>query len=128
VLTTPTNLTELTMTTDFDNVMRELGHLSAAEEFLDYFGIPYLVATVRVNRLHILKRFQQYLGAMPELRDADAAAVRETCKALLAQAYEDFVLSSPLKERVFKVLQDADGQRVGLNQLRSTLPSQRQTP
>jgi nitrogenase-stabilizing/protective protein len=114
------------MANDYDNLMHELGRLSAAEEFLDFFGVPYLPETVRVNRLHILKRFQQYLNAMPELCNADAATVRQACRVLLAQAYEDFVLSSPLKERVFKVLQDAEGQRVGLNQLRRTLPSQRQ--
>jgi nitrogenase-stabilizing/protective protein len=125
VLTNRMNLTEPTMTANFENVMRDLGRLSSAEEFLDYFGIPYLPETVRVNRLHVLKRFQQYLSAMPELRNADASTVHAACKELLAQAYEDFVLSSPLKERVFKVLQDAEGQRVGLNQLRRTLPSQR---
>ena len=114
------------MASDFDNLMHDLSRLSAAEEFLEFFGVPYLPATVRVNRLHILKRFQQYMSAMPELRDADAATARDTCKALLAQAYEDFVMSSPLKERVFKVLQDVEGQRVGLGQLRKTLPSQRQ--
>ena len=35
------------------------------------------------------------------------AEVTERCKAVLAQAYADFIASSPLDQRVFKVLKDA---------------------
>ncbi|HYN38088.1 MAG TPA: nitrogenase-stabilizing/protective protein NifW, partial [Rhodospirillales bacterium] len=39
--------------------------------------------------------------------NVDEAARSSTTKALLIRAYEDFVRSDPLTERVFKVLKDA---------------------
>jgi nitrogenase-stabilizing/protective protein len=47
----------------------------------------------------------------------------QACRGLLMRAYEDFIRSTPAQERVFKVFQDAEGARVGLDRLRSTLPS-----
>jgi nitrogenase-stabilizing/protective protein len=41
------------------------------------------------------------------------------------RAYEDFVRSTPAQEKVFKVFQDAEGGHVGLDSLRSTLPSRK---
>jgi nitrogenase-stabilizing/protective protein len=114
------------MSTALDKLFLEIGHLSTAEEFLGHFGIESDPAIVRVNRLHILKRFQQYLAFTPGLATLDDDAVFRAVRALLQRAYDDFVRSSPLKERVFKVLQDAEGQRVGIDKLRRSLPSQRQ--
>ncbi len=79
-----------------------LEDLSAAEEFLDYFGIAFDARTVQVNRLHILQRFHDYLakaGAMPQ----DDAQRRSAYTRLLQQAYDDFVKSDALTEKVFKV-------------------------
>ena len=79
-----------------------LEDLSAAEEFLEYFGIDYDARTVQVNRLHILQRFHNYIGQAGEL-PADEAARRAVYARLLLQAYEDFVKSDALTEKVFKV-------------------------
>ena len=38
--------------------------LVSAEDFLDYFAVPYDPAVVHVNRLHILQRFHDYLAKM----------------------------------------------------------------
>ena len=38
---------------------------SAAEEFFDFLGVDYDPQVVHGNRLHILKRFQQYIGRDP---------------------------------------------------------------
>lgn len=83
----------------------ELSELTTAEEFLDHFGIVYDPRVVSVARLHILQRFQEYLHAAEP--DGDAAAQQAQIAALLARAYEDFVRSDPLTERVFRVLKDA---------------------
>ena len=79
-----------------------LEDLSAAEEFLEYFGIDYDARTVQVNRLHILQRFHDYMAQAGEL-PADEAPRRAVYARLLQQAYEDFVKSDALTEKVLKV-------------------------
>jgi nitrogenase-stabilizing/protective protein len=80
----------------------DMDELSSAEDFLDYFGIPFDPSIVHVNRLHILQRFHDYLaplGAMP----ADEVAQRAIHAEWLARAYADFVDSDARTEKVFKV-------------------------
>jgi nitrogenase-stabilizing/protective protein len=84
------------------NLDEALEELSAAEEFLEYFGIEYDARTVQVNRLHILQRFHNYIGQAGEL-PADEAPRRAVYARLLQQAYADFVSSDALTEKVFKV-------------------------
>ena len=79
-----------------------LEDLSAAEEFLEYFGIEYDARTVQVNRLHILQRFHDYIG-MVGCMPRDDAERRAIYARLLQQAYDDFVKSDALTEKVFKV-------------------------
>ncbi|MBI5918523.1 MAG: nitrogenase-stabilizing/protective protein NifW [Nitrosomonadales bacterium] len=78
-----------------------LEELSSAEDFLEYFGIEYEPSVVQVNRLHILQRYHNYLdrAVMPELESARRAVYA----SLLQQAYQDFVKSDALTEKVFKV-------------------------
>lgn len=107
-------------------LMNKLGSLSAAEEFFELLEVPFDRAVIDVNRLHILKRFNQYLRRDGVHDIADEAEQRERCRALLIGAYEDFVRSTPAQEKVFKVFQDADGAQVSLQSLRATLPSKSQ--
>jgi nitrogenase-stabilizing/protective protein len=104
-------------------LLKKLQALSAAEEFLEFFAIAYDPAVVHVNRLHILKRFHQYLRTTPGLDGLDAAAMHAAYSGLLARAYADFVHSNAAREKVFKVFQDQDGSQVSLDRLRSSLPS-----
>ena len=102
--------------------------LSSAEEFFDFFALTYDPAVLQVNRLHILKRFNQYLrSSSPVVTELPAEAQFPHCRALLLRAYQDFIRSTPAQEKVFKVFQDADGSRVGLDQLRSSLPSRKES-
>ena len=75
--------------------------LVSAEDFLNYFGIEYEPSVVQVNRLHILQRFHNYLGKTTLSENEDARRVVYT--TLLKQAYQDFVKSDALTEKVFKV-------------------------
>jgi nitrogenase-stabilizing/protective protein len=78
-----------------------LEELVSAEDFLNYFGIEYEPSVVHVNRLHILQRYHNYLGkvTLPEAEDAQRAVY----VSALQQAYQDFVKSDALTEKVFKV-------------------------
>jgi len=102
---------------------RRLAQLCDAEEFLAFFGLPYEQPVVDVNRLHILKRFQQYLRTEPGVADLDDLTMFRRYRELLGRAYGDFVRSTPAREKVFKVFQDADGHRVSVAALRATLPA-----
>lgn len=86
-----------------EDFVDDMDELVSAEDFLDYFGIEYEQSVVHVNRLHILQRFNDYLAkatdSMPEEVDAKVAVY----KKLLTQAYQDFVESDALTEKVFKV-------------------------
>lgn len=104
--------------------VKKLASLSAAEEFFAFFEVPYEQQIVNVNRLHILKRFHQYLRTnhMPvTLPDEEMFTL---CKGHLERAYQDFVKSTPAQEKVFKVFQDVDGtQHFSMDKLRQTLPT-----
>lgn len=106
-----------------NDLMNKMSTFSAAEEFLDFFGIDYQAMVVHVNRLHIMKRFNQYLHTTPGLLELAPTAQRDMCKQLLQRAHDDFVRSTPAREKVFKVFQDAAGSQVSLDTLRRSLPS-----
>ena len=95
---------------------------SAAEEFLDFLGVDYAPEVVHVNLLHILKRFQQYLGRDPVAEGMPEAEERAAYKDRLQSAYQDFVQSDAVTEKVFKVFQDAEGvQSISVHKLKQSL-------
>lgn len=112
-----------------NDLTQRLRELSSAEDFLAFFAVPHDMAVVNVSRLHILKRFFQYIRQEKQLPDDNGQALYACYRRLLVQAYNDFVTSTPAREKVFKVFQDADGQRsVSLQSLRQTLPSAERAP
>jgi nitrogenase-stabilizing/protective protein len=88
----------------------ELAALSSAEDFFDYFAVPYDRAILDVSRLHILKRFNQYLARAGGLEQLDEAGAYRRCREFLAQAYRDFLGSSGLEQKLFRVFRQAQGQ------------------
>lgn len=79
----------------------DLDELSSAEDFLHYFDVSYDPSVVHVNRLHILQRFHDYMARikLPEDEEAQRTIYAEN----LQRAYQDFVASDALTEKVFKV-------------------------
>ena len=112
-----------------DSLITRLKALSSAEDFLRFFGLPFAEPVVQVNRLHILKRFYQYLHTAEGLAGLDDVEMFRRYRELLARAYQDFVTSTPAREKVFKVFQTADGQQhVQLSSVRASLAERRGAP
>lgn len=105
-----------------DGFIQQLKSLSSANEFLEFFGIAYDERVVHVNRLHILKRFYQYLHRADDLAGLNEIDLFRRYREFLMQAYQDFTTSNAATEKVFKVFQDTDGkQHVTVDSLRSSL-------
>lgn len=85
-------------------ILDRLSKASSAEDF-SLLGVDYDPKIVNVARLHILKRMGQYF-AKEQFAGAAEPEIRARCKAMLERAYADFVASSPIDQRVFKVLKE----------------------
>ncbi|WP_314410340.1 nitrogenase-stabilizing/protective protein NifW [Pseudomonas kuykendallii] len=95
-----------------ENSLREL---EGAEEFLEFFAIPFDSRIVQVYRLHILQRFHDYLSRLtpPEEEAERHALYREQ----LSKAYADFINSSAQAERALKVFKEATPGFVALGEI-----------
>jgi nitrogenase-stabilizing/protective protein len=89
----------------------ELGRLESAEAFMEYFDLAYDAHALNVSRLHILKRFNQYLARAGGIDAFEPGLARERCRELLAAAYRDFLASSGVEQKVFRVFQRARGEQ-----------------
>ncbi len=88
-------------------VLDQMAGLSSAEEFFTLLGVPFEQPVVHVKRLHILKSFNQRLATL-DAKGLDDQIVRQTCAAMLTEAYAEVQASSPQETRLFKVFrQDA---------------------
>lgn len=87
--------------------LSQFDQLVDAEEYFEFFKLPYDSQIVNVNRLHILKKFSQYIQEI----DASSPALSEEDKlsqyrAALQQAYEVFLSSTPIEQKLFKVFNE----------------------
>ena len=106
-----------------DDFECDLDELESAEDFLTYFGVAFDPAVVHVNRLHILQRFHDYLAKVEQEPDNAPARVALYTE-LMRCAYQDFVDSNALTEKVFRVFHMHEPPRaeISLNDLMSQLP------
>lgn len=92
-----------------------LEDLVSAEDFLDYFEIPYEPSVVHVNRLHILQRFHDYLARQAPNLPPEEELQRGIYRLWLERAYQDFVTSDSLTEKVFAVFQNVSKPEGGMS-------------
>lgn len=85
----------------------DLSELEGAEDFLNYFNIPFDQAVVHVNRLHILQRYHDYIEAEnnPPINEAERKALYGE---LLEKSYQDFVVSDARTEKVLQIYKAQD--------------------
>jgi nitrogenase-stabilizing/protective protein len=98
--------------------LSQFSQLKDAEEYLDFFGLPYDQQFVNVNRLHILKKFSQYVKEVdansPDLNEEEK--LNHYCDAL-QQAYDVFLSSTPVEQKLFKVFNDKPKNIVTLGEI-----------
>ena len=105
-----------------DSLTQRLKALSSAEDFFHFFGVPFDEQVLHVHRLHVLKRFYQYLHQARDLAGLDEVDTFRRYREMLQQAHADFVRSNAATEKVFKVFQEAGGRKaVPVTQLRDSL-------
>ncbi|WP_112829764.1 nitrogenase stabilizing/protective protein NifW [Rhizobium cremeum] len=92
---------------EVDNILERLRGLSSAEDFFHALGILYDERVLNVARLHILKRMGQYL-AEEDFEGLPDRVIAARARSTLERAYSDFEATSPLSQRLFKVLKDHD--------------------
>lgn len=92
-----------------------LDDLVSAEDFLEYFEIPYEPSVVHVNRLHILQRFHDYLARQAPNLPPEEELQRGIYRLWLERAYQDFVTSDSLTEKVFAVFQNVSKPEGGMS-------------
>ena len=66
-------------------IIEELEALESAEEFFEYFDLPYDPQRLKVIRLHLLKAYREKLLALPKDLDEDQWAAQ--AKEALAKAW-----------------------------------------
>ncbi|MBE9019336.1 nitrogenase stabilizing/protective protein [Chroococcidiopsis sp. CCALA 051] len=78
-----------------------------AEQYFEFFGLPYDAQFVNVNRLHILQKFSNYIKAIdrdsPDLNDEEKLG---QYRHALQQAYDVFLASKPVEQKLFKVFNE----------------------
>jgi nitrogenase-stabilizing/protective protein len=98
--------------------LSQFSQLKDAEEYLEFFGLPYDPKIVNVNRLHILKKFSQYVKEVdanfPDLNEEEK--LNQYSNAL-QRAYNVFLSSTPVQEKLFKVFNDKPKNIVTLNEI-----------
>jgi nitrogenase-stabilizing/protective protein len=90
-----------------------LPELLCAEDFLEYFQIPYERPVVEVKRLHILQRFHDYLDRHADEMPKDEAGRAGFYRSWLCRAYEDFTHSDAQTEKVFAVFRHVPNEQGG---------------
>jgi nitrogenase-stabilizing/protective protein len=85
--------------------LAQFDQLVNAEEYLEFFEIPYDPQFVNINRLHILQKFSSLMRAI-ETTDVPEAELLDRYQGALQQAYDTFKASSPLDEKLFKVFNE----------------------
>ncbi|QKQ74454.1 nitrogenase-stabilizing/protective protein NifW [Nostoc sp. TCL240-02] len=98
----------------------EFKKLVDAEEFFQFFNMPYDLEVVNVHRLHILKKFSQHIQEIddnsPDLSEEEKL---NQYSLALQKAYQLFTESTAYEQKLFKVFNDKPKNVVTLTEITS---------
>lgn len=84
--------------------LSQFNQLKDAEQYFEFFGLTYDPQVVNVNRLHILRKFSQLVQDVDQ--NQSEAEILAAYSQQLRNAYDLFVTSSSVEQKLFKVFQD----------------------
>lgn len=84
--------------------LAQFNQIKDAEAYFEFFGLTYDPHIVNVNRLHILRKFSQLVSAEDSSQDDDQ--LLKAYRQALQTAYNLFVTSNSVEQKLFKVFQD----------------------
>jgi nitrogenase-stabilizing/protective protein len=90
-----------------------------AEEYFQFFDLPYDLDVVNVHRLHILRKFSNAIKAIDQAETAPRSE-QETLnlyRSALQDAYTIFLSSNGIEQRLFKVFQQKPNNVVLLSEI-----------
>lgn len=86
-----------------------------AEEFFDFYHVPFHPEILSLSRVHILKKFRMYLEEEGFLEaDATDPEVWNMQRAFLFRAYNDFVKPTPVRQKFFSAFYKQNGSFIPL--------------
>ncbi|MEC4817378.1 MAG: nitrogenase-stabilizing/protective protein NifW [Scytonema sp. PMC 1069.18] len=104
------------MTEDYSKFKK----ITQAEEYFEFFELPYDQKIVNVNRLHILKKFSQLIAEIDEnYTDLSNANKLIKYREALETAYQVFLTSTPQEQKLFKVFNEKPKNVVKLTEITS---------
>ncbi|ADC89050.1 nitrogen fixation protein NifW [Thermocrinis albus DSM 14484] len=89
------------------NIFKDLESLRDAEDFFRYFNLEYDENILNPYRLHIMKKFSECIHKAMQHEDAPQDTIYENIRECLKQAYNSFLTTSPIEQRLFKVHKEA---------------------
>ncbi|MDY6939932.1 MAG: nitrogenase-stabilizing/protective protein NifW [Cyanobacteriota bacterium] len=84
--------------------LAQFNRLQDAEDYFAFFSLPYDPQVVNVNRLHILRKFSELVEDVDTSQEEDA--ILSTYREALETAYNVFLESSSVEQKLFKVFKD----------------------
>ncbi len=92
--------------TTLNQSLAQFNRLKDAEEYFEFFGLAYDPQVVNINRLHILRKFSQLAQAVDEDKTQTDTQKLDGYRQALQTAYDLFLTSSGVEQKLFKVFQD----------------------
>jgi len=84
--------------------LAQFNQLKDAEDYFEFFGLSYDPQLVNINRLHILRKFSQLTKDID--KSQCEAQLLEAYRQALQNAYDVFLTSNSVEQKLFKVFQD----------------------
>ena len=90
-----------------NKTLADFNRLVDAEEYFEFFDLPYDPQIVSVNRLHILQKFSQLIQAPEgETNELTEEEKLKQYRTALQNAYNLFLTSTPVEQKLFKVFKE----------------------